>query len=339
MSTQKRVFLTGGGTAGSVMPVLAIAEHLDGVELYFVGTRNGVERTLVGSSMQYISLPAGKLRRYADIRNIIDPFIIVWAFLQSCWLMMRYRPAVVVSTGSFVSVPVIWAAWLFGRTTIVHQQDLQVGLATKLTKPFTTYLTKAFEEIPLPSAQLLGNPVRNLTPTTHTLELDDAVPTILIFGGGTGAQGVNELVSETLCEFANVIHLTGLGKAGADISHKRYHAYELLKEEMKEALHAADLVICRAGLSTISELAALSKPAIIIPIPNSHQEHNAQFLETRSAALILRQTQLTAGSLAQDVKTLLSSKEQLEHFGKAIHNLMPADASQALANIIKQHTV
>lgn len=331
-----RIFLSGGGTAGSVSPLLAVAEHLHGYDLFFVGTAHGVERDLVGKRMPYLSIPAGKLRRYSSWRNITDVANIIYAFFYSLILLVRYRPSAVITAGSFVAVPLVWAAWCVGIRTVVHQQDLQVGLATRLTQPFASVLTKAFVEIPLHNAEVVGNPVRDLTPTTQDFTLDTTVPTILVFGGGTGAQAINELVSKELCDLANVIHVTGPNKNTSHISHPRYHVFELLNESMKEALAKADLVIARAGLSTISELSILTKPAIIIPMPNSHQEVNAKFLDKHSAAFILQQHQITPASLVRDCEMLLHNPEQLEYFSKNISSIMPHTAAEQLAQKIRK---
>lgn len=330
-----RIILSGGGTAGSVTPLLALAEHLHEYEVLFVGTQNGVERTIIGDTLPYASIPGGKLRRYMSFKNITDGAKIILGFFYSLVLLLRFRPKVVVSAGSFVSVPLVWAAWCCGIRTVVHQQDLQVGLATRLTQPFASVLTKAFADIRLHNAEVIGNPVRDLTPTTTDFAFDVLVPTILIFGGGTGAQAINEIVSEELCELANVIHVTGPRKNTSTISHPRYHVFEILGENMKEALAKADLVIARAGLSTISELAILGKPAIIIPMPNSHQEINAQFLDTHNAAFILHQSQITPASLVRDCEMLLQNPEQRKYFSQNISTLMPHTASETLSKIIR----
>ena len=330
----KSIFLVGGGTAGSVMPLLAIAEHLVGVQIYFIGTRLGVESKLIPATISYLTLPAGKLRRYFAWQNFIDPVKIFAAFFKSLYLLLRYQPKVVVSAGSFVATPMIWAAWCSGVAIVVHQQDLQVSLTTKLTAPFATVLTKAFQAIPLRGADWIGNPVRNLTPTTNILKLDPSVLTVFIFGGGTGAQALNNLVTAQLCHHANVIHVTGSGKNPHSINHARYHQFELLHEEYKEALAKADIVVARAGLGTMSELAVLGKPAIIIPIPHSHQEYNASFLKQHDAALILDQTTLTPELFTQAIKTLLVDTDRQKQLAQHIQLLIKPQAAEILANKI-----
>lgn len=318
---------SGGGTAGSVTPLLALAEQLQQHQLYFVGTRQGVERQLV-TGMTYIPLLAGKLRRYFSWRNLVDPFIILLAWFQAWYYLLKYAPDVVVSAGGFVSVPLVWAAWWCNIPTVVHHQDVRLSLATRLMKPFASTVTYAKE---------IGNPVRTLTVTTDDFKLDPTVSTVLIMGGGTGAQAINDLVSPALCEFANVLHITGPGKPSAFSSAltrlQRYHGVELLKENFAEALHKADLVVCRAGFGTITELAALVKASIIIPIPQSHQEANAELLAQQQAAVVLQQDQLTPAKLVDVIKDTLKVTTSLQ---ANIKQIFPANATITLCQIIER---
>lgn len=339
-----RIFFTGGGTAGSVTPLLAVAAKLTGHELFFIGTKTGVERKLVPESIHYLAIASGKFRRYWSWKNLVDPVIILFAWFQSLYLMAKYQPDVIVTAGSFVSVPVVWAGWMCNVKVVVHQQDLQVGLATKLMAPFAAIKTKAFQDIPF-AGQWIGNPVRDLTPTPSTLHPlpspNPSYPTVLIFGGGTGAQAINDLVSPALTEFANVTHITGSNKPSAAsaplLRSPRYQHFELLTENFAEALHTADLVVCRAGLGSISELAELRKPAIIIPMPQTHQELNAQFLAKHNAAVILDQTKLTQESFTQTIKELLADKPRRTQLAESLHQLMKPSAAQTLALLIDQH--
>src|SRR3990167_11438169 len=210
-----RIMFSGGGTAGSVTPFLSLAEQLKNHELWFVGTHTGVERQLV-TGMTYLTLPAGKWRRYFSLRNVIDPLIIIGAFYKAWYLLLKHHPDVVVSAGGFVSVPMVWAAWWCNIPVLVHHQDMCMSLATRLMKPFTSVLTKATE---------VGNPVRALTVKTNTFTLNPTIPTILIMCGGTCAQAINDLVSLELCQHYNVIHSTGTGKISKKIDHSHYQSF------------------------------------------------------------------------------------------------------------------
>lgn len=316
-----RVMFSGGGTAGSVTPLLALAGQLTGHQLSFVGTATGVERRLV-KDLTYVTLPAGKLRRYWSWHNVVDPFIIVYAFFKAWALLLKQVPDVVVSAGGFVSVPLVWAAWWCNIPVLVHHQDRRMSLATRLMKPFATVVTQATE---------IGNPVRSLTVTTNALTVDPTVPTILIMGGGTGATAINNLVSTQLCEQYNVIHITGTNKMDHTITHARYHPYALLTDAMAEALQKADVVVCRAGFGTISELAALGKASVIIPIPQSHQEANAQWLEQQAAATVVTQTALTPQKLMDAIQTAFEQRDQLQ---AKIKHVLPENATHTLCQII-----
>jgi UDP-N-acetylglucosamine--N-acetylmuramyl-(pentapeptide) pyrophosphoryl-undecaprenol N-acetylglucosamine transferase len=222
--------------------------------------------------------------------------------------------------------------------SLIHQQDVQLGLANFLMTSCAAKITIAFKEsakhFPASKTTWTGNPVRDLTPTTKSIVLDSGMPTVLIFGGGTGAQAINQLVTEQLCLSANVIHSTGTGKIAHPITHARYHSFEILQEEMKEALAKADVVVCRAGLGTITELAALKKPAIVIPMPDTHQEHNAKLLADARAAVVLDQRQLTAEKLSAAVVYLLNDHAKQGELSHNIAQFYRSDAAGRIAEIV-----
>ena len=139
--TQK-IFFTGGGSAGHVTPSLALIERLQeqGWQAYFVGSKNGIERSLTSHlGIPYFSIASGKLRRYFDWQNFIDPFFILWGILQSVYLCLRHRPNIVFSKGGFVAVPLVVGAWVCRIPVIVHESDITPGLANKLCFPFARY--------------------------------------------------------------------------------------------------------------------------------------------------------------------------------------------------------
>ncbi|MBI4407463.1 MAG: hypothetical protein HY565_03110 [Candidatus Kerfeldbacteria bacterium] len=163
------------------------------------------------------------------------------------------------------------------------------------------------------------------------------MPTVLIMGGGTGAQAINDLVSPELVEFTNVILVTGPNKSSASSVElqrsQRFHGVELLKENFAEALHKADLVVCRAGFGTITELAAVGKASILIPIPQSHQEANAGLLVHKQAAVVLQQDQLTPAKLVDAIKATFKVTASLE---ENIKTIFPVNATITLCQIIER---
>ena len=363
---------SGGGTGGSVTPLLAVAEELlkethesDGgdLELLFVGTKTGLERgmveTFAAAPLRYIPLSGGKWRRYFSVYNFWDIFKIGVAFFQSLILLTREKPTVIISAGSFISVPLVWAAALKKIPILIHQQDARPGLANKLMAPAARVITVTFENSLADygvKAVWTGNPSGDMerykerigeTKIKYGLQSDR--PLVLIAGGGTGSAAINKLVSQArpeLIEFCQIIHLTGKGKlfeqrfGSAQASDNpemvgRYQTREFLNNEEFLALTAAaDLVVSRCGLGTLTELSALGKPTILIPMPDSHQEDNAAIFRAAEAAVILEQKDLTPEKLTDEVKQILSNPVLRERLKKNIAKVIKRGAAKNLAGLI-----
>lgn len=333
-----KIVLSGGGTIGSVSPLLAVAEKMPTDEFLFIGTKHGPEKKLIeDKNIKFDSILSGKFRRYFSIKNLIDIVKIEFACWQSLFILRKYKPDVIVSAGGFVSVPVVWAGYLLRVPVVIHSQDIKTGLAIKLMRPFAKKITKVFADTDL-DAEVVGNPVRSLEQTTDSLKLDSDKPVVLITGGGTGAEAVNRLVNQELLKFAQVIHITGKHKKQEVFEHKDYQVFEFLSEEMKEALVKADLVITRAGIGTLSELAYLGKTIVIIPIPDSHQEANAKYFSDHQAAIVLKQESLDGDKLNQIIKDLLDNQDKASVLSENIKKLIKPDAAEKLAAIISKIT-
>jgi UDP-N-acetylglucosamine--N-acetylmuramyl-(pentapeptide) pyrophosphoryl-undecaprenol N-acetylglucosamine transferase len=348
----KKILLTGGGTAGSVSPLLAIVDDLksnNGFEFLFVGTKNGIEKQMVKEAgIPYRSIAAGKLRRYFAWQNFSDIFKIKLGFWQAFFIILKEKPDLVISAGSFVAVPVVWAAWVLRVPVLVHQQDVRPGLANKFMAPFAKIVTVTFEKSLTDygkKAVWTGNPNRitnyKLRITKEnaekTFSLKNNYPMVFVVGGGTGAEGINKLVEqglENLMVFCQIVHVTGRDKMTAK-RHEKYHPFEYLsREQVAAALTAADLVVSRAGLNFLTEISALGKPAIIIPMPDSHQEDNAALLLEKNAALVLNQKNLTADELVVDIRELLKNEELKNSYSRNIKGLMKEGANNELINLI-----
>ncbi|MEK7580613.1 MAG: undecaprenyldiphospho-muramoylpentapeptide beta-N-acetylglucosaminyltransferase [Patescibacteria group bacterium] len=347
-----KVILTGGGTGGSVTPLIAVAQNLESryqneIEFLWLGTNNGPEKKLASRyNIKFIVIPAGKWRRYFSWQNCLDIFKVIAGFICSFFIIIFYQPKVIASAGSFVSVPVAWAAWLLRKPFLIHQQDVVPGLANKLMTPFaeivTVALDKSLNDFPPQKVKYVGNPYRqeilngSREKAFNFFKLEKNLPVILVIGGGTGSEFMNHLIIEALPElttFAQVIHLSGESKSlGAKSNH--YKQYSFLQEELKDAYAAADLVITRAGMGVLTELSILGKPSIIIPIPDSHQEANADYFAERGAAVVLPQNNLTPQILIEKIKDLIAHKEKLSLYQEKIKTIMPTDATQKLADII-----
>lgn len=352
-SSPTRILLAGGGSGGSATPVIAVAERLrglrPGVELLLVGTQNGPERALAEAvGLPFAGVPTGKLRRYWSWQNLTDPARVVAGLAASAGLVTRFRPRAAFGAGGFASVPPLAAAALAGCPVHIHQQDAAPGLANRLLIPLarscSVSLPASFSSFPLERTILTGNPVRpsvlrgDAARARATFGLEPNVPLLLVTGGGTGALGLNRLVAAaapSLVGGCQVVHLTGRGRGvPLDDPPRRYHQLEFVTDAMADLLAAADLVVTRAGMGTLSELAGLGKPTVLIPMPNSHQAANAGAFAARGAVLVFEQQHLTPESLAQALLTLLAAPARLAELARNIRAAMPADAADRLARLV-----
>ncbi|TSC57002.1 MAG: iron compound ABC transporter ATP-binding protein [Parcubacteria group bacterium Gr01-1014_18] len=358
MSKKNKILFSGGGTLGPVVPLLAVWQELrdEGEwEPVWMGTKEGPEKEVVEKQgIRFVAIPSGKMRRYWDWRNITDFFRLGGAFLYSLAYLLFNRPKAILTAGGFVAVPVVWAGWILRIPIFVHQQDILVGLANKLMAPFATKITtvfeKSLEDFPKNKAIWTGQPIRkeivegNKDRAFKNLNFNSEMPVTLIFGGGTGASGINHLVYKALpdlLQWTQVIHITGKGK---DLDHpvpkdplidKNYRRFEFLMESMGDAYASADLVVSRAGIGSLSEIIALGKPSIIIPIPDSHQENNARFLEEKGAIRVLPQKGLLPRDLVVAVRLLLDPSESAK-LKSNLKGIMPLDGAEKMAEVVRK---
>ena len=347
---------SGGGTLGPVTPLLSIAETCKNAypntQFVWVGTKHGPEKEVVESyKIPFYPIGAGKWRRYWSWHNISDIFRIVVAFFQSLLLLWHERPDLLISAGGFVSVPLHWAGWLLGIPSWIHQQDIRVGLATRLMVPCAKKITVALEEslkqLPHKKTEWIGNPARDLTfadraAARQFFKLTETDPVIFALGGGTGSQSVNEMVLHSLASLPknyHIIHLTGKERSGemaerAMNSFPNYHVYKFFTDEMKYAYAAADIIVARAGFGTLTELAALSKAAIIIPMAGTHQEENAQYLSEHKAAIVLHQELDNGLKLAKIIQRLIEFPNERLVLSTMLHGVLPQAKDRKILDII-----
>ena len=347
----KRILLTGGGTAGSVTPLIALAENIrkrdPSFEFLFLGTADGPERVLADTAgITFRALPSGKFRRYWSWQNLSD-FGNVWrAFMVAGQIIRAWKPAVVMSAGSFVSVPVVWAAKFAGAKIMIHQQDVRPGLANRLMQPAASIITvtfpKSVHDFPANKVQLTGNPVRpavlngSAEKAREIFQLVPNVPVLVVVGGGTGSNFLNQITAVAISKLIHrwqIIHLTGTHRQFVEFSDPRYHRYDFLTADLPHALAAATVVISRSGLGMITELSALGRASIFVPIAKTHQDENAQYLAARQAGIVVTQDQLTADGLMKILDTLLDHPEQREALSRNIHELYRPEALDRMSDL------
>ncbi|PJE77224.1 hypothetical protein COV05_00405 [Candidatus Uhrbacteria bacterium CG10_big_fil_rev_8_21_14_0_10_48_16] len=345
-----KIVFTGGGTMGPVTPLLAVWEAWrvvdPTVEALWVGTKRGPERSTVeAQGIPFFSLPIARFPRYLSFEWLTFPFHFVWAFLKAIQIIRLQKPDLIASAGGFTAVPVIFAGNLLGVNSWVHQQDVELILTNKLTIPFADLVTVAWEQNRKDlgdRVRLVGNPVRpsrllGVKERAYTqFALQKHKPTVLVFGGGTGALWLNEVMREIaseLCVTANLIHVTGTGKM-IESQHLDHHVFEFLDAEMADALAIADVVVCRAGLSTITELAALKKSAILIPLPRSPQEANAQMVN--DACIVVDELHTSPQQLGETIQELLKDAERRKNLGEKMYQKLRTHIAEELVTMLQK---
>ena len=353
-----KILFSGGGTLGPVTPLLAIhdmiaAEYLE-AEFLWYGTAAGPERALVASyHIRFQTLPTAKWRRYLSFLNILDIFRLIHSFFKSLRLLWYENPSICISAGGYVSVPVHAAAWFLGIPTWIHQQDVIVGFANKLMVPFaraiTTALKKNVTDFPAKKVQWVGNPVRNdifqgsRQRAYARFGLEPSLPVVFALGGGTGSVRVNQLIQEAVSHLqgtAQILHLTGKERpndfvANAERLFLHYHSYQFFTDEMADAYAVADVIVARGGFGTLAEIAALAKPAIIIP-KSGHQEENVAYLSAQKAILVLDEATTNGYHVAATIKELLRTEEVRTELGQRLEQVLPQAKKQTILGLFAQ---
>lgn len=368
------IAFTGGGTGGHFYPIIAIAEALQDLarekrliepKLYYLAPAPYNKQALFENSIRFIHIPAGKRRRYFSLRNFFDGLVTLWGVIVALITLFRLYPDVVVGKGGFGSVPAVIAAWILRIPIIVHESDAKPGRANLLAARLADRIAISFDSsaayFPKRVQKRIartGVPVRKALMRVEAegarqyLGLERDIPTILILGGSQGAKKINEAVLTALPELvtdANVIHQTGkkhikevegVGKVVlADNPHAdRYHAIDYLDTvSMQRAASVADLIISRAGSTSITEIGIWKKPAILIPIPESishDQRSNAYAYARQGGALIIEEENLSPHVFAAEIKRLLGDPDTLAKMSAATEGWADTDAGRVVAEEI-----
>ncbi len=336
-----KVLIAGGGTGGHLFPGVALAEEITtrarGNEVLFVGTKRGIEaRVLPGLGFPLELLEVEGLKGKGLFARARGVSRLPVALLRSFRILSRFRPDVAVGVGGYASGPMMLAAWMAGVPTAILEQNAVPGVTNKILGRFVGAVFVMFEvsrtHFPAARVQVLGNPVRRGILDNFLAARAVRGPRfrLLVLGGSQGASGLNRRVLDAMEALSDrrgeltVLHQTG-ARDEADVR----AGYERLGvdadvrafvEDMSAAYRDADLVVCRAGATTIAELMVAKKAAILVPFPHAadnHQEHNAQALVDAGAAVLLREPELTGPVLADAVRALLDDPDRLAAMERA----------------------
>ena len=371
-----KILFTCGGTAGHINPAIALARlfqarHQD-CQVLFAGADNGMERTLVpheGYELRTVHVNTiHRAWKWKDIKhNVMTVVTLPQARRQARAILDEFKPDLVVGTGGYASYPVVKEAARRGIPTAVHESNAVPGLTTKLLSKVVDRVMVGFEDsrkhYPHPERVVVtGTPVRRdffdhtRKEARQALGLTDDRPLVLSYWGSLGADVMNRYMADFLqaeaAEGFPFHHIHGAGRnyksltaalaergveltGGAEV---REYIYD-----MPLVMAAADLVVCRAGASTISELTAIAKPCVLVPSPNvtnNHQEKNARVLEHHGAAVVLLEPEIDGAALYREVKDLLADPEKRGAMSKALSGLSVTDAAeeiyQTLMSLMKE---
>ena len=336
---QKKIVLTGGGTAGHITPNIALLPRLaqKGYEVFYIGSYDGMEKRLMADfDIPYYGIATGKFRRYFDLKNFTDPFRVMKGFTESRRILKQIQPDIVFSKGGFVAVPVIRAAASLKIPCVIHESDMTPGLANKLCIPVAKRICCNFPEtlktLPASRAVLTGSPIReellkgDKAAAYRLCGFDQSKPVLMAIGGSLGSAAINQAVREALPSLLNdfqVVHICGKDKIDNLLLNRRgYKQFEYLKGELKDVFAMADVVVSRAGANAICELLALKKPNILIPLPSGasrgDQILNARSFEAQGFSIVIDEDYLSPSLLTEKVQELYFSRQTyIDAMGKS----------------------
>jgi UDP-N-acetylglucosamine--N-acetylmuramyl-(pentapeptide) pyrophosphoryl-undecaprenol N-acetylglucosamine transferase len=347
-----------GGTGGHVFPALALARLLRSrsYEVVWLGTRRGLEARVVPQNNFPIEwLSVGGLRGKGVMTLLAAPFRLAHALYQALRVMRRHRPMVVVGLGGFVTGPGGLAAWLTRAPLVIHEQNAIAGFTNRRLAPLSREVLEAFPNSfdAGTKARAIGNPVRAeifaVPPPAQRFAQRSGAIRLLVIGGSLGAMKLNATVPFAIARLAGSIDLEVRHQAGEkwiDNAKKNYADANVRAdvrpfiEDMAEAYAWADLVICRAGALTISELAAAGVGAILVPFPaavDDHQTHNAQYLVQENAAVLIHDRDVTPERLATELQTLCVGRGKLLAMAERARLLAKPNAAEDLFQSCLSH--
>lgn len=356
-----RVMIAGGGTGGHTSPASAIIQELrrrdPNLYVQWVGKRGAIEERVARSvEAAFRPLPAAGWPRKLSFRQITTAFKNVASLFLALRYVRSFQPQVVVGVGGYVSLPPLFAAQLLGVPTVIHEQNKRLGVANRLLAKRATRIFLSFEgsvgDFPRERAEVVGNPVRAgfLAPpprdeAKRALGFDPRHPLVLVVGGSQGAQSINRAVAGCVkalpANSTQFLWMTGThsyeqAKQAAENASVQTEVRSFI-DDMPAACAAADLIVSRAGASSTAEIAAIGRPSILIPYPHAtddHQTGNAQAFVDAGAAVLMRDSECTAETLAALIRELLHDTPRREAMEQGALTLARPHAAAQIADAL-----
>lgn len=342
--------IMAGGTGGHVFPALAVAKELmsRGATVCWLGTELGMESHLVpAENIDFKTIAIKGFRGKRWLSKLIVPFLLCRAIIQSMIIIRSMNPSAVIGFGGFVAAPGGIAARLLGKKLIIHEQNSVAGTTNKLLSKISHKSLEAFPNS-LPNAIHVGNPVRaSIANVCKQYELNNSSLRVLIMGGSLGAKAINDVVPFAMAmvnQSSQKNNLEIWHQTGKNKKQPVEQAYQTVKvtarieefiDDVAEAYQWADVLICRAGALTVSEVAAAGLPAIFVPLPSAidnHQFYNAKWLVDNNASLLIEQKELSKEQLSSTLTLLSDNREKIKNMSLQLKQLALPDAANQAAN-------
>lgn len=343
----KSIVLTGGGTAGHVMPNLALVPELKKYfdKIFYLGTANGIEKDILKnySEIEFVEIPAVKFRRTFSLEIFALPFKLISSIRKTKKVLKELKPDIIFSKGGYVAIPVAISGKKLKIPVISHESDYSMGLANKIIYHYATVMCTSFEMQPQKSKMVCtGSPVRPEIMNGQGLKQKqklgfDSRPVVLVFGGSIGAMAINKLVwnnIQTLSKKYNIAHIVGRGNINDRINIQNYKQFEFVSN-IQDFFAMSDIAVCRSGANTVFELIATRLPALLIPLPKlesrGDQIDNARHFEKLGYFRVLEQENATNQKFVAEIENTLTKKDILK---KNMSNSKQSSANQKIVDII-----
>lgn len=359
-----KIVISGGGTGGHIYPALALVREIQekskDAEFLYIGTSKGLESKLVSrENIPFTPIEITGFKRKLSFENVKTIFRFLKGTRNSKKILKEFKPDVVIGTGGYVCGPVVYAASKLHIPTVIHEQNSVPGLTNKFLSRYVDRIAICFEEagdyFPDSKVAFTGNPRasevlgKDGIAGRLSMGLSATMPTVVIFGGSRGARPINEAVIKSLSDFSTqpyqVLYITGdvhyedVRKEVELIGNPSNVIIKPFVHNMPEVLAGADLVVSRAGATTLAELTSLGIPSILIPSPyvtNNHQEKNARSLSDRGAAVLLLESELTGKALTHTIDDILLDKEKQRTMKDAAKKIGVPDSAERLYKLMKE---
>ena len=349
-----KIIIVGGGTGGHLFPGIAIAREFQKrnpkIKILFVGTRRGIEyKVLPKENFELKTILSSGLKGKISWRTLIALVEIPIAFLQSLWVLINFRPKLVLGVGGYVTGPFVLMAWLLRIPTAIQEQNSMPGMTNRILgkivdKIFVTF-EKSKKHFPEKKIEVTGNPIREEYYEAKVRRKESQF-NVLIFGGSKGASSINRAMVEALdflSEDKNSLHfIHQTGEEQFKTVKKSYRSKNVSADVSKFIFNMADdyrrsnLVICRAGASTLAEIAACGRAAILVPYPfaaNNHQQLNAEYLVEQGAALMVKDCDLSGKKIAELIKKMMHQPNLLQEIEKVSAAMAKKDAGKKVVDL------